>query len=352
MELNNFRDPKLIKEIIAELSNWQKPIKLMEVCGSHTMAIGHWGIRKLLPKTIKLLSGPGCPVCVTPQSIIDAVLQLEDVTIVTFGDLMRVPGSSSSLAEAKSQGRDIQLVYSPLDALKFAETKETVFVAIGFETTIPGIAQTILEAKKKNLENFSILSSLKTIPPALKALLQSQDIKIDGFILPGHVSVIIGKKAFSALPRKYGIGGVITGFEPLDIFIGIKTLTDQISENIPQIQNKYSRVVKDEGNITAQNIIKKVFVTCDTEWRGLGEIKNSGLKLGDEYQQFDAFQKYQISLKPTKEPEGCRCADVLKGKAIPPECKLFGNLCTPTNPIGPCMVSGEGSCAAYYKYES
>ena len=351
MELNNFRDPNLIKKIVNELQDWEKPIKIMEVCGSHTMAIGHWGIRKLLPETISLISGPGCPVCVTPSSVIDSLIELKDVTIATFGDLIRVPGEKGNLEQARANGLDVRMVYSPMEALEFSKEKETVFIGIGFETTIPGIVYTILEAFKRNLKNFSVLPAFKLVPPALDALLSSEDTDINGFILPGHVSVIIGSEAYDLLPEKFGIGGVVTGFEPLDILIGIKKLTDQIKINQPTIENEYSRVVKKEGNKQAQKIIKKVLKVEDALWRGLGWIPNSGMGIKEEYQDFDATKKYNIKVAESKEKTGCRCGDVLKGKIIPPECPLFEKVCKPNNPIGPCMVSSEGSCAAYYKYE-
>ncbi len=351
MELNNFRDPNLIKKIVNELQDWEKPIKIMEVCGSHTMAIGHWGIRKLLPETISLISGPGCPVCVTPSSVIDSLIELKDVTIATFGDLVRVPGEKGNLEQARANGLDVRMVYSPMEALEFSKEKETVFIGIGFETTIPGIVYTILEAFKRNLKNFSVLPAFKLVPPALDALLSSEDTDINGFILPGHVSVIIGSEAYDLLPEKFGIGGVVTGFEPLDILIGIKKLTDQIKINQPTIENEYSRVVKKEGNKQAQKIIKKALKVEDALWRGLGWIPNSGMGIKEEYQDFDAIKKYNIKVAESKEKTGCRCGDVLKGKIIPPECPLFEKVCKPNNPIGPCMVSSEGSCAAYYKYE-
>jgi len=351
MHLNNFRDPELIKKIVTELQNWKKSVKFMEVCGSHTMAIGHWGIRKLLPKSISLISGPGCPVCVTPSSVIDSLIDLKDVTIATFGDLVRVPGNKGTLEQARAKGLDVRMIYSPMEALEMAREKETVFVGIGFETTIPGIAYTIMEASRQNLKNFSVLPAFKLVPPALDALLSAKDTNVDGFILPGHVSVIIGSDAYSLLPEKFGIGGVVTGFEPLDILIGIKKLTDQIKIEKPEIENEYSRVVSSSGNIQAQKVIKKVLQGEDALWRGLGWIPKSGLGIREEFSRFDAIKKYGIEITDTEQQTGCRCGDVLKGKIIPSECPLFGKVCKPNNPIGPCMVSSEGSCAAYYKYE-
>ena len=351
LDLKKYRDPQAINEIVEELKKWKKPLKIMEVCGSHTMAIGHWGIRKLLPNNISLISGPGCPVCVTPSSLIDELMKLDGVTIAVFGDMLRVPGKEETLEQARARGLDVRMVYSPLDALKFAEDRETVFVGIGFETTIPGIAQTILMAKKKNLKNFSVFPAFKLVPPALEALLSAEDIQLDGFLLPGHVSVIIGAESYKNLPEKYGIGGVVAGFEPLDILRAVKYLTLQNEENKPAIVNEYNRVVNLTGNRNAQKVIDTVLHTEDALWRGIGWIPQSGLGIREEFTEFDASKKYGITLKEVEENTGCRCADVLKGKIIPPECPLFEKACNPSHPIGPCMVSSEGSCAAYFKYE-
>jgi len=351
IDLSKYRDPKIIKKIVEDLQKWDKPLKIMEVCGSHTMAIGHWGIRKMLPKNISLISGPGCPVCVTPSSLIDELINLKDVTIATFGDVLRVPGKDETLEHARARGLDVRIVYSPLEALKLAKEKEIIFVGIGFETTIPGIAQTILMAKQQKLHNFSVLPAFKLVPPALEALLSEEEIKLDGFLLPGHVSVIIGAEAYMLLPEKYGIGGVVSGFEPLDILTAIKIITEQVKNSKPAIVNEYNRVVNIVGNKNAQNVIDKVLKTEDALWRGIGWIEDSGLGIRKEFEEFDASKKYNITLVDETGDTGCRCADVLKGKIIPPECPLFEKVCNPANPIGPCMVSSEGSCAAYYKYE-
>ncbi len=351
MNTKNFRNPQLINNLVEKIKQYKEPISLMEVCGSHTMAIGKWGIRNLLPNNIKLISGPGCPVCVTPMSIIDALLDLKDVTIAIFGDLMRVPGENGSLELAKAKGLDVKIVYSPIDALKLAEKKETVFVGIGFETTIPGIAYTIKQAYEKNIKNFSVLTSLKTVPPALKLLSSDEDINLDGYILPGHVSVIIGKDAYNFLPKDYNIGGVVTGFEPADILSAIARMIQQVKNNDPKIENEYSRIVTNKGNITAQKIINEVLEPTDGIFRGIGIIPDSELKIREKYSAFDAEKKYNIKIEYKEDKSGCRCGDVLKGNIIPPTCPLFGEICTPSNPIGPCMVSSEGSCSAYYKYE-
>lgn len=351
MDFSKYRQPDLIQKIVDELQNFKEPVKFMEVCGSHTMAIGHWGIRKLLPNNIRLISGPGCPVCVTPSTVIDELIKLKNVTIATFGDLIRVPGSLGTLEQARAEGADIRIIYSPLEALEMAKEKETVLVGIGFETTIPGIAFTILEAAKQNLQNFSVLPAFKLVPPALDALLAGGDVEVNGFILPGHVSVIIGSDAYETLPEKYGIGGVVTGFEPLDILLGIQKLVKQIQKKNPKIENEYARVVSAAGNLNARNILDKVLQIEDVIWRGLGMIPKSGLGIRDEFAQFDAIKKYNLEITDTEKNTGCRCGDVLKGIIIPPECPLFEKTCHPGNPIGPCMVSSEGSCAAYYKYE-
>lgn len=354
MDLSKYRHPELVSNIVDKLARWKNPVKFMEVCGSHTMAIGQWGLRKLLPDNIKLISGPGCPVCVTPGGVIDILSSLKGVTIATFGDLLHVPGNKGSLADARANGLDVRVVYSSLEALELSRERETIFVGIGFETTIPGIAHTIQIAKKEKLTDFSVLPMFKTIPPALDALLASEEVDIDGLILPGHVSVIIGWKAYSFIPAKYGTSCVVAGFEPLDIMVAIERLINQIETHNPRVDNEYTRVVTPDGNLKAQEMLQQVLEPTDTYWRGLGLLPNSGLKIIKEYAQFDAAIKYDISLDFDKheENQSCRCAEVLKGKITPPQCPLFKTKCHPQNPLGPCMVSSEGSCAAYYKYEA
>ena len=349
MDLKNFRQPELIREIIKEIKLFSPSVNIMEVCGSHTMAIGQWGIRKLLPENIRLISGPGCPVCVTPSAVIDELIKLKGVTIATFGDLIRVPGTMGTLEQARAKGARIVTLYSPLEALELAKTEETLFVGIGFETTIPGIAHTIREARKLNLTNFSVLPVFRLVPPALEALLTDYDTEINGFILPGHVSVVIGTAAYNFIPEKYQISGIVTGFEPLDIVLGIKKLLENLDN--PQIINEYSRVVTRTGNQMAKAVMTEVFEIQDALWRGLGWIPNSGLGLREEYAEFDALRKYGIEINDNVENSQCRCGEVLKGKIIPSDCPLFAMACDPANPLGPCMVSSEGSCAAYYKYE-
>ena len=344
-----FRDPDLVKKIVGKLRENKRPIRIMEVCGTHTMAIGKWGLRKMLPESIELISGPGCPVCVTPASFIDALMAIESATVCVFGDLMRIPGSSGTLEDARSRGHDVRIVYSPMQALEIAKERETVFSAIGFETTIPGIAHTIETARKQGIDNFSALTSLKAIPPALNALLTSDEVRIDGFILPGHVCAVLGKEPFRFLPERFAVGGVITGFEPLDILCSIQRLIE--TRDAPEIANNYARVVSDNGNPHARAMIDHVLEPADALWRGLGVIPDSGYVLREKYQSFDAAIRYGIAITGTKENPGCRCGDVLKGIIKPDQCGLFATACTPANPIGPCMVSSEGSCAAYFRYE-
>lgn len=355
--INEFRNKHFIDTIIREIKPFTREIKIMEVCGTHTMAIGHWGLRKLLPQNIKLISGPGCPVCVTPSSIIDNIIELglnKNIIIASFGDLVRVPGKKTSLAYAKSQGLDIRVVYSPMDAIKFTSEKPTVFIGIGFETTAPTIAYTIKYAYENKIKNFYVLPLCKRIPEALDTLLSTNDVSINAFLLPGHVSAIIGSKIYNFIAQKYKVPAVISGFEPLDIIISIKMIISQIINNSPKIEVEYNRIVSLQGNIEAQNIINDVFYPGDAYWRGIGKIKNSGLLIKEKYLEYDASKKFNIDVENLKnefEPAGCKCGDILKGKLIPTDCPLFKNVCTPENPIGPCMVSSEGSCAAYYRYE-
>ncbi|MBE0067627.1 hydrogenase formation protein HypD [Thermoanaerobacterium thermosaccharolyticum] len=333
--------------------NTGKSIKIMEVCGSHTMAISKYGLRQILPPNIKLISGPGCPVCVTAQNEIDASISLasQGVTIATFGDLVRVPGNNSSLQEERAKGRDVRVFYSPLDALDYAmanPSKEVVFIGIGFETTIPSVALTIKEAYTKKIKNYSVYCLHKTMPKALEALVVNGS-DIQGFLLPGHVSAITGSTIYNFLVDKYKIGGVVSGFEASDILMSVVMILKNLED--PKIEIQYKRVVKDDGNIEAQKLIEEVFEDSDAEWRGLGMIEGSGLKIREKYSEYDAEKKFNIK-KPNSgtEIKGCRCGDVLKGIITPKQCPLFGKACTPLNPVGPCMVSSEGSCAAYYKY--
>ncbi len=327
-------------------------IKLMEVCGTHTMNIGRTGLRKRFPQKLTLLSGPGCPVCVTPDKYISKAVYLaglENTVVATFGDMLKVPDSSGrSLAQFNS--KKVISVYSPLEALKLAvekTEKEVVFLGVGFETTSPTVARVIKEADLKDIENFSVLCSHKIIPPALKLLAASEDNKIDGFLLPGHVSVTIGENGYKNLPLR----GVITGFEPADILRGINALLEELEKNDKFIKNCYSRAVTPKGNKIMRRILEQVFKLKDSTWRGLGTIENSGYGINKKFEKYDADKKFDIKNFNREKKKGCICGEILKGLKIPFECKLFGGDCSPEKPVGPCMVSSEGACSAYYRYE-
>jgi hydrogenase expression/formation protein HypD len=345
-----------MNKIIDEIKSITKSkLNILEVCGTHTMSIASCGIKSLLPKNINLVSGPGCPVCVTPAGIIDSAIELAKTgcIITTFGDMIKVPGSKSSLEKEKSNGYDIRIVYSASDAVEIARKnpkKEIVFIGIGFETTSPTIAAAIKIAEKENIKNFSIIPAFKLIPPAIEKILEQKTVKINGFLLPGHVSAIIGVKPYKFIPQKYRIPSVITGFEPHDILEGILLILKQIKSNKPKIEIQYKRTVKEQGNPFAVKLLHSIFEKTDAQWRGIGIIKNSGLKLRKNYEKFDALRKFGIKIKNIKDPSGCLCGKILTGTAKPQQCSYFGKKCTPVNPIGPCMVSSEGTCAAYYKY--
>lgn len=355
--IKEFRDSKVAKALLAEIHAIStKELKLMEVCGTHTVSIFRYGLRDLLPKNIKLLSGPGCPVCVTSNKSIDeaiAVARLDKVILTTFGDMLKVPGSHSSLALEKAKGGDIRVIYSTLDALQLAREnpdKEVVFLAIGFETTAPTVAASILTAEREGIGNYSILGTHKLIPEAMRALITDQEIGVDGFICPGHVSTIIGLEPYRFLAEEYGVPSVITGFEPLDILQGIYMLVKQIEAGEAQVEIQYTRGVKEEGNPKAREILFKVFRNSDSTWRGIGEIPGTGLELREELGAFDARKKLQFTVDTLREHPGCICGDILRGVKTPLECKLFNKVCLPENPVGACMVSVEGTCAAYHKY--
>lgn len=352
-----FRSREITTPLVEEIArSLVRPVRIMEVCGTHTMSIFRHGIRSLLPDGLTLLSGPGCPVCVTPAGHIDAFVgaaRLPRVTIATFGDLIRVPGSEGSLAAARAKGARVEIVYSPMDALALAQQEPdqlVVFPAIGFETTAPTIAATILQATRLGVNNFSIIAAGKTMPQALEALMADPELQVDGLLCPGHVSAIIGSDAYRPLAEKYHLACAVAGFEPADILAGLLSLIRQINEGRPRVDNCYPRVVTASGNAKAQALINEVFVPVDTEWRGLGTIPGSGLVLREHCQRFDAMQQLAIPLQPTAEPKGCRCGAILKGRLLPPDCPLYGTACTPLQPVGPCMVSNEGTCAAYYRY--
>lgn len=355
--VDEYRDGELAQILAQKIKSIsKKPIRLMEICGTHTMAIFKHGIRSLLPQHIELLSGPGCPVCVTAIEEVDRTVKLArmpDVIVTTFGDMMRVPGTESSLQDEKGQGADVRMVYSTFDALKIAEEnpkKEVAFLGIGFETTAPTVAAAIRTAHEKDLPNFLVLSAHKVLPPAMDALLQGGDLGIDGFICPGHVSTIIGTSAYESVVERFQIPCVVVGFEPIDILQGILMLVDQIENGRAEVEIQYTRVVSPEGNPGALKIMNEVFEPCDSPWRGLGSIPQSGLIIRHEFLTHDARERFNLEVPPAKEPPGCRCAEVLRGAIKPFECKLFRSGCSPRNPVGACMVSSEGTCAAYYKY--
>jgi len=320
------------------------------------VAIFRHGIRGVIPKEISLLSGPGCPVCVTPIKDVDAAIaiaNLKGTILTTFGDMMRVPGSKKSLFHAQAEGAHISIVYSPMDALKMAsenKDKNIVFFATGFETTSPSIAGTLFEASRSGINNFYIYSAHKVVPPALRALLDSPDLKIDGFILPGHVSTIIGTEPYEFIAADYKIPSVVTGFDAEDILTAIMMILDQIASNRAAVEIQYTKVVRKEGNPKAMALINDYFELCDANWRGIGVIPGSGLKLRESASRFDVRKIFMKEFPDAPEPKGCQCGFVLRGVKIPTDCKLFGKACTPEHPVGACMVSTEGSCAAYYKY--
>lgn len=357
IDFSAFKDPKLARGLIETIHRLApEHATLMEVCGTHTVAIARNGIRDLMPEGLRLASGPGCPVCVTCNRDIDTVIALAripNVTITTFGDMTRVPGSTSSLLAEQAAGRSVEIVYSPLDALAFAKAhpeREVAFVGVGFETTTPLVAMAIKRAKAMGLSNFTVFAAHKNMPGALELLVGDPTLELDALILPGHVSTIIGAEPYRFLAEKYGIPGVITGFEPVDVLQGIAMLVRQLHEGRAEIEIAYARGVMPEGNPVALAAIDEVFETCTATWRGLGDIPGSGYRIRDEFANFDAVRRFEPDVEPTRDPKGCRCGDVLRARIAPNECPLFRTVCTPENPVGPCMVSSEGSCAAYYRY--
>lgn len=353
-----YRDPGLagrLADRIRQIS--RKKIRLMEVCGTHTVSIFRSGIRSLLPETVSLLSGPGCPVCVTDQRDIDAFIGLaglDEVIITTFGDLMRVPGTQSSLLQERAKGCDIRIVYSPLDALAIARQRpdrRVVFLGVGFETTAPTVAAALSMARSQGMTNFFVYSAHKLVPPALTALMTMPGIQLDGFLLPGHVSVIIGADAYRPFVTRHRIPAVIAGFEPTDILQAIAMLVEQMETGAARLENAYPRVVTEAGNPKARSLLAEVFTIDAAPWRGLGVIARSGLKLRAPYDVFDAEKIFALGLAESVEPAGCACGDILTGRSLPSACPLFGKTCSPAHPVGPCMVSTEGTCAAYYRYD-
>ncbi len=347
--------PESVRELLARYL--PRPLTLMEVCGTHTVNIFRFGLRALFPEGLTLLSGPGCPVCVMPPEEVDFLIRASlepGVMVALFGDLLRVPGSKESFKEARARGAQIRLIYSPLEAVDLAEAypdKKVVLAGVGFETTAPAQAVAIIEARKRGLKNFLFFSALRLIPPALRALLSDPETRLDGLILPGHVSTVIGSRAYEFIPREFGIPGVITGFEARDILEGLLLLLKLISQEKPAIEIQYRRVVTPEGNPWGRRIMAEVFLPDEGRWRGLGVIPESKLRLKEELADFEAEKVLDLPLEPSSEPPGCRCGDILRGRRRPPECPLFGRVCTPESPRGPCMVSSEGACAAYFRFE-
>lgn len=355
--VDEFRDPALARKLLARIEACStRPVRLMEFCGGHTHAIMRYGLRTLLPPTVDLRSGPGCPVCVTANADLDRAIALAKVPgliLTTFGDMVRVPGSTQSLQDAKAAGADVRMVYSALDALQIARdnpTRSVVFLGVGFETTAPTIAAAILQAEAEGLENFSVLSLHKLTPPATCAILDAGEVALDGIIGPGHVTTIIGSDAWSFLPADYGVPLTVAGFELLDILRAVADLVDMVEDRQPAVTNAYTRSVTRRGNPTALEMVDRVFEVSAAEWRGLGLVPASGLTIRPEFAQFDAACLFDVDPGPTREHKGCLCGDVLRGTVSPPQCPLFDKACTPARPIGPCMVSAEGACAAYYQF--
>ena len=362
MDAKAFRSELTARALVGRIESLaQTPVSLMEVCGTHTVAISRFGLRSMLPPALRLLSGPGCPVCVTPLAEIDrsiATAQRDDVILTTFGDMMRVPGSRSSLEKERAEGADIRILYSPLEALDVAvdnPDKEVVFVGVGFETTSPTIAASVAAAKKREIGNFSVLPFFKTVPKALDMLAALPGRALDGFICPGHVSAIIGAGAYEPVARERNVPCVVVGFEPLDILAGIVMLLEQVSDvrigGAARVETQYARAVTHEGNTAAQAILSEVFAPCDAEWREIGTIPGSGYEFSESYRSFDARERLELNVPPTEGVTGCICGEIMLGRKLPTDCPLFAGACTPRDPVGPCMVSTEGSCAAFYKYE-
>ena len=359
--LDEYRDPQLAKSLLEGLqrrSFSKGEIRLMEICGTHTVAIFRSGLKQLLPPTIKLISGPGCPVCVTANEDIDRAIWIArqpETIITTFGDLVRVPGSESSLHVERSRGADVRIVYATLDALQIARenpNRQVVFIGIGFETTAPTIAAAVQQASSLGVKNFSVFSAHKLLPPAMRALLDAREVNLDGFLCPGHVSIIIGAGAYQEVIDNYRTPCVVTGFEPLDILQGITLMADQVEGGKAEVVNQYRRAVTWEGNVAARRLIDKIFEPADSTWRGIGLIPKSGLVFRPEWKEFDASHRFSMPHIQVKEHPGCKCGEVLRGVLTPPECGLFRKVCTPQDPKGPCMVSGEGTCGAYYRYHN
>jgi hydrogenase expression/formation protein HypD len=355
--IDEYRDKALVENLVRTIKatltgKWT----LMEICGGQTHSIMRYGLQDLLPDKISLIHGPGCPVCVTPVELIDMAVELgnrPDTILVSFGDMLRVPGSNEDLLSVKALGGDIRMVYSPLDALDIAERnpgKEVVFFGVGFETTAPAVALAIKQAKLRTLENFSVLVSHVLVPPAIEALLQDHQNRIDGFLAAGHVCTIMGTREYLPLASKYKIPIVVTGFEPVDILLGIHTCINMLEQKRSGVENAYVRSVKPEGNLAAQALLKEVFVRVDRKWRGIGTIPGSGLGLSETYMKYDAALKFKLQYVEKEDTELCMAGEILTGRKKPSDCPAFGVLCKPESPLGAPMVSTEGACSAYYRY--
>lgn len=355
--IDEFRDPKLAQAVVRDIhARSTRPLHIMEFCGGHTHAIMRYGIRQLLPERVTLSSGPGCPVCVTDDTDLDraiALARLPEVILATFGDMVRVPGSTGSLQDARSEGADVRIVYSTLDALQIAREnpgQAVIFLGVGFETTAPTVAGSILRAQQEGLGNYFVLSLHKCTPPAMRAILDAGEVRLEGIIGPGHVTTIIGAEAWDFLPRDYGIGCAVAGFELLDIVQAVAELVAMHEKGEPIVANVYRRSVRTKGNRRAQEMMEEVFETRPGPWRGLGELPDSALIIRSRYTDYDASRAFPVQVETAPRPSGCRCGQVLRGVLIPTGCPLFRRACTPQTPIGPCMVSAEGACAAYYHY--
>ncbi len=352
-----YRDPAAARQLLEHIRRRStRPTRLMEFCGGHTAAIFKAGLRQLLPKTIEMLSGPGCPVCVTASADLDKAIALgglPGVVVASFGDMIRVPGSRASLQQARSEGADVRVVYSAQDAVGIARDnpdREVVFIGIGFETTAPTIAASVLQAEKQGVKNYSVLSLHKTAPPIMKAILDLGEVNLSGIICPGHVSAVIGTRPYEFLARDYGIACAVSGFEPVDLLLAVARLVEQVESGAPTVENAYPRGVKTEGNPAALRLMDTVFGPGPANWRGIGTVPGSGLVFREAYERFDAEKRFEIDPGPTVEPPGCLCGTILRGVTTPLECRLFRTVCTPESPVGPCMVSAEGACATYYEY--
>jgi len=355
--IDEFRDPALARLLLDRIARQStQPVQFMEFCGGHTHAIFKFGLRQMLPPTVRLRSGPGCPVCVTSATDLDRAIALAEVPeaiLATFGDMVRVPGSRGSLQEARARGADVRVVYSALDALEMARQnpeRPVIFLGVGFETTAPTVAAVVLQAEAVGLANFYLFSVHKLTPPATRAILNAGEVRLSGVIGPGHVTTIIGTRAWRFLPEDYGVPCAVAGFEPLDVLSAVAMLVEMAEESRPGVGNAYGRSVKAEGNPVALEVMGRVFQVSTAEWRGFGPIAESGLSLRPEYAHRDAALAFRVEVPPAEEPKGCRCGEVLRGVVEPPECPLFRRVCSPRTPVGPCMVSAEGACAAHYQY--